>query len=147
MTTVVTTGVISNSLTIGNGLITNFSSRFAGFDEYRIVKAKFVFQPFSSINPGVIRAWIEEKSATAPTVTLANTNRGITFPASSVERTHMLTWRPTDPTDTDYNTLSTSLASAYVKVYTDNTSYGSSIVATDYLSVTPYFTVQFRGLA
>ncbi len=146
VTTTVTTGAIATHVSLTPSLITDWTTRFACFDEYRVTHIAVEFRCFSSINPGVIRAWLEEKSTATPTAALAAVNRGITFPASAVERTHMLKWQATDYGDAEYTSMSGIAGTVYLKIYTDNAVFGSSTVATDYLAYKVQFTVQFRGM-
>jgi hypothetical protein len=145
--TTVTTGVIAQVFAVKASNVANFATRFGAlFEEYRIVKAKFTFKCFSSTNPGLFIHWVDEKQTANPTSAEALQKSVKSFPASSPSP-HVLTWIANDPLDLQYvdiGTTSTELCT--YKVYTDNTLFGSSIVATAYGTVFPEFWIQFRGL-
>lgn len=143
--TTVTTGVIAQTYLLNASSIQSFYSRFGSlYEEYRVVRVKFVVRCYSSTNPGLFNHWIDEKQSAAPTATEATTKSYNTFNASSPSP-HMLVWTAEDPLDLQYTDIASFVTVATYKIYTDNTSFGSSIVATPYVSVTPTFYLQFRG--
>ncbi len=149
LTTTVTTGVVSTSIGIDADLIQDFSTRFnSTWKEYRCVKAVSEVRMFSSVNPGVLKFWFDETSATAPTssVALHATGREVNF--SEVDTIHFITWRPSDPKDLDYNsTAVTNLNPVYLKLYSDSAFFGAPTAVTSVASVRTTFTLQFRGFA
>ncbi len=149
-TTVVGTGVISQMNAIQAGLITNFATRFAMFDEYRIESFLLRVDCSSSTNPGVINVWIESNaSATSlPTATDAKDNKTLTFSAGDNARTHVLSFNPRNQNTQAWTPITTTtLSCGEFKIYTDNANYASTTVATDYCVVTGTMTVAFRGFA
>jgi hypothetical protein len=146
-TTTVTTGQIAVSTNLVYTLINNFTTRFATWDEYRVTKVLFRFNCFSSTNPGLIRAWIEDRSSSAPTNAIAEAEKGISFAAGDITRTHTLVYRIMDPVYVDYTALNATQSVGYLNVFTNNANWGSSTVATDYFTCVPEFTIQFRGFA
>jgi len=147
LTTTVTTGIVANSLNVSILGLNNFATRFgATFVEYRIVRAQFVIRFFSSTNPGIIQFWIDEKSASAPTSTEALERFVMSASAAQIDKACQLKWVCSDPLDLQYTAIGTSYTPATFKSYTNNTQFGSSIVATDYAEIIPHFTLQFRGL-
>jgi len=146
-TTTVTTGVIAGAVPVASSGITDFATRFGTtFVEYRIVRARFRIRFFSSTNPGVCQFWIDEKSTSNPTLTEALERAVLVCSAAAIDTAPMLKWMSGDPLDLQYSAIGTDVSYSTFKVYTSNTSFGSSVVATDYLEVEPLFQVQFRGL-
>jgi len=147
LTTTVTTGAIASSLPLSITSITAFATRFSQtFVEYRIIRAHWRIRFFSSTNPGVIQFWIDEKSAAAPVLAEAQERYTLTCSASSVDTSPVLKWICSDPLDLQYLATSATVVVASFKSFTNNTNFGSSIVATDYCEIEPEFQVQFRGL-
>jgi hypothetical protein len=148
VTTTVATGQIANVYAVTAAAIPTFATRFASlFEEYRIVKVRFVVKNFSTINPGLFTHWFDEKNATAPTAAEALRINLKTFSACSPSP-HSLTWVARDPLDLQYTDCSSLLTNPVsYKLYTDNAVFGSSIVATAYAQVTASILIQFRGLA
>lgn len=146
-TTTVTTGVIASSTNILYSLISSFTTRFATWDEYRVVRVLFRIRFFSSTNPGIVRFWVEDRSSSAPTLAIAEAARGVVANASDVTREFRLDYKIMDPVYVDYTQLNATQSVGYFNVYTNNANYGASAAATDYCVVTPVFTIQFRGYA
>lgn len=146
--TTVTTGVIS--LVFDCDPVTNvidWSTRFELFEEYRVIQCRAIVHCFASTNPGTIIMYWDETSATAPTATAAQ-ERGINlFSAGGNNKSHTITWMPVDLTDLRYFNTSTTNVPVRLKIYTDNANYGSSTVATQYISVTLEYTIQLRGFS
>jgi hypothetical protein len=146
-TTTVTTGLIAQVYEVSAANVTNFGGRFGAlFVEYRIIRARFRIRVFSSTNPGVVQAWIDEKVSSAPTLAEARERAVLIFSPSAVDRTPELKWICADPLDLQYQATSSTSNPATFKVYTDNANFGSSVVATDYFEIEPLFEFQFRGL-
>jgi hypothetical protein len=146
-TTTITTGVLAQIYGISQANIAGFSTRFGStFVEYRIIRAKFMIRFFSSTNPGIVQFWIDEKSNSTPTVNEAFERATLSCSASAVDTTPQMKWVCADPLDLQYVPIGTAVTLATFKMYTDNTNFGSSIVATDYLEIVPLFEFQFRGL-
>lgn len=145
-TTTVTTGLMQVNLAISVADLTNFAARFIAFEEYRIVKSVFRINCFSSTNPGLVVAYIDDDDNTAPTLNNATAHKNITFNASDTGRIHELVYTPHSPTDQAWQTVATgTTAIGYFKVYSSS-ALGASIVATDYIGYVMEHTLQFRGL-
>jgi hypothetical protein len=143
----VTTGLIAFVFNVSSGNIQSFATRFGStFVEYRIIRAKFQIRLFSSTNPGVLQFFIDEKSQSSPTLAEALERATLVVNASAVDQRPILKWVCADPLDLQYSATGTAAVSATFKCYSNNTNFGSSIVATDYFVVEPMFQVQFRGL-
>jgi hypothetical protein len=142
----VTTGSLAANISLDGALINALTTRFASWQEYRIVQAEAQVRCFSSTNPGLIKIWFQSNQNTAtPTNTLALNARGLVFPASDVGKLHRLIYRPLDPLEQQWQVLGTGTRIGNFKIYSDNASYGASIVATQYLVVEFLLTVEFRG--
>ncbi len=146
-TTTVTTGAIATSTQLSYSLISSFTTRFAMWDEYRITRARIRFRPFSTTNPGVIRAWVEPRSSSTPTLAIAEASEGLVFSASDVVTDHLLDYKVMDPVYADFSGLNVTQPFGWLNYFTNNAQYGSSIVATDYFVASIEFVIQFRGLA
>jgi hypothetical protein len=145
LTTTVTTGVIAQSQNAANTSIQNFATRVGVlFEEYRIVRVKYVLKCFSSTNPGLFTHWFDEKTTTAPTSVEALQKSTKQFSASSPSP-HTLVWTANDPVDLQYIDIGGTIVVGTYKIYTDATNFGSSIVATPYAQLTSIYTIQFRG--
>ncbi len=144
--TTVTTGVIAvtTALTSAN-LIPALSTRFAGYDQFRIVKVEARLRMFSSTNPGLVIMYFDDTNA-APTGNAASFASSVKMNASDISGCRSLTYVPHDPAQQFWSTVAGGSATiGYFKLYTDNANFGSSIVATPYCIVEFYSTVQFRG--
>lgn len=146
-TTTVTTGLIATTTAITTALVSNFSTRFAMWDEYRITRVRVLFRNFSSANPGLVRAWIEPRSTATPTLAIAEASEGLAFNASDITKGHLLDYKLMDPVLSDFTQVGTTQNIGNINWFTNNANYGSSTVATDYFLVHIEFVVQFRGLA
>lgn len=144
--TTVTTGVIANIYEIKASNVSGFTTRFASlFEEYRIVKAKVTFRGFTTVNPGLLVHWIDEKDNAAPTLAEAKVKASSAWAVSDM-KPHSLTWTARDPLDLQYISTGTpSTALATYKIYTDATTFGSDTVSRTYGQLFVEFWVQFRG--
>ncbi len=147
LTTTVTTGVIANTTAINYSLISSFTTRFAGWDEYRVIQVRIEWKCFSSTNPGMVRGWVEDRSNATPTLAIAEASEGLCFSAGDVVTPHVLTYRIMDPVYIDYTQLNATQTIGYINTYTNNANYGATGVATDYVGVHAKLLFQFRGLA
>lgn len=146
-TTTVTTGVIASSTAISYSLISTFTTRFAGWDEYRVTRVIFDCRTCSTSNPGLIHVWIEDRSNSTPTLAIAEAAEGLFFNMSASDTPHQLDYKINDPVYVDYTQLNATQTIGYLNVYTNNANYGANAVATDVLVIIPHFVIQFRGLA
>jgi hypothetical protein len=149
LSTTVTTGLIANTTTLTNALISNFATRFALWDEYRVIKVEAIVRLFSTSNPGQLNMWfdIPTTAGAAPALADSRKNRAQRFSASAVMQTRRLAFTPTDPTLQLWEPLATGLTIGVFKLFTNNADYGASTVATQYCEVTFRMTLQFRGYA
>jgi len=146
-TTTVTTGVIASTYRVYSSTIASFATRFGStFVEYRIVKAVATLRLFSSTNPGVIQCWFDEQSNATPTSAEAKERYISSVSASAIDTRPKWTWTAGDPQDLAYQPIGTVFNPVTFKFYTDNSNFGSSVVATDYFEVEMGLRFQFRGL-
>lgn len=144
--TTVTTGVIAVNTTLSSALINAFATRFAGYSEFRIVKAEAIIRCYSSTNPGIIRHWFSEDDSAAPSINKALNVTTKDFSASAIIPEHRLTYTPHDPAQQTWTLVASGApVIGYHKVYTDNANFGASIAVTPYFSVVYELTVQLRG--
>lgn len=149
VTTTVTTGALAVTAPIDpTTALGTWAARFqATFKEYRVIKAVLKMKTFSSTLPGQINAWVDETLVTAPTAAQAQEYQGVTtFPAGANEMTHIVKWTPHSPTELAYLPCATASGNATFKIYSDNGNFGSSIVATQYMTYQMLMTIQFRGI-
>jgi hypothetical protein len=148
LTTTVTTGLIAVAPPISTSNVASFSTRFAGFEECRIIKAVLKITCFSSINPGRIMVYVDEDDNTVPTIALAQSHRCLQFAAGNVNRIFKLVYENHDVANLVWTSVSAGIASfANFKIFTDNANLGATIVATDYLDYSIEYTFQFRGFS
>jgi hypothetical protein len=147
LTTTVTSGVIANSNQVNKGNVASFATRFAStFVEYRMVQARMKVRLFSSTNPGIFQMFWDEKSIGAPTAAEASERATEEISCAATDRTVESLWTCADPLDLQYQVMTTAITPVTFKTYTDNSTYGASIVATDYAEVSGFIRFQFRGL-
>jgi len=145
--TVVTSGLIDQVITLNSSLIGSFATRFAGFSEFRIIRAKARVACFSSTNPGLLSMWFSEDDNSTPTATQATHVTAKRFAAGDVMKIHELVYTPHDPAQQTWTLVASGAPIiGYFKLYSDNANFGSSYVATQYCQVEIVFDVQFRGL-
>lgn len=141
----------SGSATINQGissaLIPTFATRFAGYSEFRIVKAVVRVSCFSSTQAGLGNIWFSEDDTAAPTAAKATNARARRFNWSDVDNRHTMTYVPHDPAQQTW-TLTSSGAPVvgYFKLYTDSAVYGTPSASASTIALVDYeLTVQFRG--
>lgn len=148
--TTVTTGVAAVALAISAGEVNGWAARFGStFEEFRITRCTTRLRMFSSTNPGVLTCWYDEKNTGAPTLNESESKPRLvdTFPCSSVDQVHKITWVPSDPLDLQYTaTSTTSVVPVTFKVYTNAADWGAPIVATQVAHIDQEYIVQFRGM-
>lgn len=148
LTTTVTTGVISQAITITASDALGFATRFGStFDECRLIGADIQIRPISAAS-GVCAFWFDEKSASAPTVNEATERIALRIPASNANGKSVSTmrWRARDLLDLQFSAIGSAANPVFFKIYTDNANWGSPITATDLFTVEPMLFVEFRGL-
>ncbi len=132
--------------------ITSFASRFASlFDEYRILKVRFVIVPlYAGTTPGATVFAIDENDATATgSVSAAYEKIGAKLVTNAAQAyksgKFTMTWAAHDTADLQFlSTTSTSVLSCALKIVTDTTLLGSPS-AQDLWVVAPVALMEFRG--
>jgi hypothetical protein len=146
LSTTVTTGVIALNSSLSSAAMNTFTTRFAAFSEYRISKVLVKVRNFATSNPGIGVMWFSEDDSSSPTLTKAVNILGKRFNFSNVDQVHTLSYVPHDPAQQTWTLVASGTpVIGYFKLYTDNTNFGSTIVATQQCNVEFDFTVQFRG--
>lgn len=144
LVTTVTTGVIASVSPIRSADIPTFSTRFAGFKEWRIVKTVVKFKNFSSNTTGLLCQWFDNQTYTPSLVTSVNT-RGQRFNMSSIGKDHVLVYTPHDVDEQAWTAIGTDFTSGYIMFYTNNAEYGAPTTVTQVGTAEIVHTVQFRG--
>jgi hypothetical protein len=143
----VTTGLLAQSFQLDLTLVTNWSGRFPTlFEECRIVKARAIIDFFTSSNPGLLKAyWDEKVPFTTPTVTSVSERSTFQSSLGGVDRPLVMTWVPKNLNDLQYSVTSSPNIPAALCLYTDNANFGSPIVQQSVAALSIEYTVQFRG--
>jgi len=145
--TTVTTGQVAVNLPLSSAQIPDFSTRFAGFTEFRIVKALAKTRFFSTQTPGLLRSWFSEDDTAAPSLQKAEHAKARTDNFADVMGVRSLAYVPHDPAQQTWTLVSSGApVIGYYKMYSDNGQYGAPIVATVAGLTEMLYTVQFRGL-
>lgn len=125
-------------------LIPSIGSRFAAWEELRVVRVKATIRLFSSTMPGTIVQWFGSGSVT-PSLTQSYNQSTERIPCSSVLKSHTLVYEPHDPENQQWSPLSfPAILSDSWFCYTD--SNWGAVASSNIGSVTFDVTVQFRGL-
>jgi len=143
------TGTLANSTGISAAMVNLFVSRFGEvFREYCIIGADLTLSAVIG-GSGAAVAWIEELLASAPTATTANTSNRVSFSLNVGGDTSMcrLAWRLSETEDTGFSDATTTGAiPAFLKIYTDATYYGNTIVSDTVVRLEGTLTIVFRGI-
>jgi hypothetical protein len=144
-----TSSLINSTTSLTAGLITNFASRFAAFDEYRILKFVITIRPVTANVNGVLVAWVEPLSSGTPTATNAQTNvTNYLMLNNSHGKAIRFSYQPADPGFQVFQPISTtSFVYGYLKQYTSTADFGSNLASATGTHVTAEIVIQFRGLA
>jgi len=129
--------------------IQGWSSRFATlFREYAIVGARLEIRP-QNVSPasGLIAAFLDEESGAAPISTDALNRPRLDMIAGpiTVPKAYHLDWKPADILDLDYVAVATVFTPVWVKLYTDNANFGTSVGMTGQVLITGTLAFEFRG--
>jgi hypothetical protein len=150
-TTVVTTGLIAQSLTIDGTQINDFVLRFqTAFEYYLITKVVFEIEAIG-VSTGVTVFYVEENtSAGVPTSDKAKDATPqllLTNNSSSPKGRGRVVWKPSRIEQFEWNLTSSGTPDmALLQVYTSAAEYGSPIVATATWIIRPIYFVSFRNL-
>jgi len=153
LTAAASTGLVAVSVPVSVSQIPNFTSRFAAFQEARIVGCRAKVLCFSSTHQGILSHWFESGLDLTPP-TLANTEDQIVkrFNFSDITKPHVLHYTPSDPLELQWAPLSsTATIAGNYNIFTNSANYGSTPSGS--VSPTPSsallqvdFLVQLRGL-
>lgn len=146
VTTTVGAG-FSSTTALQNSNIANFSSRFAAFTEFRVVKVEATARNFSSVNSGIANMWFTEDDASSPSSTSARDAKALQYNYANIVAGYQLSYVPHDPAQQTWNLVSTgNPIIGYFKHYTNITNFGCPNAATQLGAIEFVYTVQFRGL-
>lgn len=144
----VAAGSVAASGALDLTTVTNWSTRFASlFREYCIVGARVeVRLCVSTTAQGVVKIWIDEDSAAAPTANQANSRAtlDVAIVANPDGRVYTMDWKPLDYLDLDWTDTGTTVTSAYLKAF-GSTATGLAAGTTAIMTVTGTLAVCFRG--
>lgn len=146
LTTTVTTGVIAASSGINPGGILNFATRFAGFNEYRIIKARLIVRFFSVTNSGVLSIWSASNlDSAAPSSSDAEQAKALRVNFSANTKEINFDYVPHDPLEQSWTQMGTGFTCGHFKLYTDAANWGAPIAVTTIGNYQWEATVQLRG--
>jgi hypothetical protein len=148
LSTTVTSGLLSQCIQVDpTALVQAWATRFQTlYEEYRVIAAKADLNFFSSVQPGVITCFWDEKTPfTAPTLASSIERAMRRCSLSSTDKPLRLSWKARDLLDLQYTPIATSNPSVGLSIYTDNANYGSGIVAAAVVTVNFRLHIQFRG--
>lgn len=147
----VTSGVAAIVKNMDTSLVRDWAGRFAAlFKEFAIVGARFELRANNSSNAdGVVLAYIDENSATAPNSTsLDYAHAEIPICGASIDSTgsmHVVEWVARSYEDLTWDPTSTAGLVAYLKLYADTADTGTSSTTAAVITVTGSIAVSFRG--
>jgi hypothetical protein len=129
--------------------VVNWAVRFQTlFREYAIVGARLEVRP-QNVSPagGVIAAFLDEESASAPTAgdALNRPRLDMTAGPLTVPKAYHIDWTPRDLLDLDYVATSTTFTPVWVKLYTDTVNFFAPSSMTGQVIVTGTLKISFRG--
>lgn len=145
--------ITAGSVTVNQNLdlsqINAFASRFASlFREYCIVGARVEIRlnVMSASAQGVVKAWIDEDSAAAPTLSnaLNRATLDIALVGAPIDKVYVINWKPLDYLDLDWTDTGTTFTPAFLKLY-GTTSTGLAAASAGQLIVTGTLAFCFRG--
>lgn len=143
------TAIIASNTNLTAGLLTNFGTRFAAFDEYRILKFKFFVYPLSA-GQGYASVYVDPLSNAVPTATTIQTNvsKFIPLTEASAQRPYVFVYNVSDYSLLGYQPISTTTFNyGFLKVYTDVLTMGNSVNTGNQLMIRAEVTLELRGLA
>jgi len=150
----ITTGSLASVVNIDTSAIENWSTRFQSlFQEFAIVGARFEMRVTTvSSGQGLVLAYIDENSASAPTsaIALSRPHAEIPICSTSVDTTgsiHSVEWVARSYADLTWDPTSTSGVVAYLKLFASVAGTGTSSTTGAAISITGALAVCFRGFA
>lgn len=144
-----------NLASVINIQITTLCSNWASFQnlfsEYSVVGARFELRVNEVTNPqGLFLAYIDEKNSAAPTAAIALSSphlEGLISQTESPSR-HMISWKAADVLDIDWTPTSSGAdVPAYLKLFSNTASTGTSATTVGQIAVTGALALCFRGFA
>jgi len=147
----VAVGGIAQVLNIDTSSVRNWSTRFASlFKEFAIVGARFEIRVESTAAAqGMVLAYIDENSATAPNSTsLDYAHAEVPICASSVDSAgsmHVVEWVARSYEDLTWDPTSAAGLVAYLKLFSSTADTATSSTTAANMTITGSIAVAFRG--
>jgi len=145
----VAAGALANSQVLDTTTIVSFATRFGSlFREYCIVGARIEIRVNGTTVPqGLVRVWIDEDSAAAPTGPQAQSRGALDIPLTSSPggMVYTIDWMPYDLLDLDWTDVGTNVTSAWLKSFAGAAYTGTAATTTATLSYSGSIALAFRG--
>lgn len=150
----IVSGALAQVISVDTTLINSWATRFQSlFQEFAIVGARFEIRITTvTSGQGMILAYIDENSATAPTSTqaLARPHAEIPVTSTTIDSAgsmHVVEWRAHSYADLTWDPVSATGIVAYLKLFASVAFTGTSASTAAQITVTGAYAVSFRGYA
>jgi hypothetical protein len=147
----VASGALASVIDIEPSPICQNWSAFADlFAEFCTVGATFEIRIVSTTNPaGLVLAYIDEKSSSAPTAAVALSTPRLDIMLSSTESPslHKISWQARDYLDLEWTETGTAEIPAYLKLFAASATTGTAANTTANIIITGSLAVDVRGYA
>lgn len=146
-----TAGAVAASVSLDTTLVANWATRFASlFREYAIVGAALELRPNNiAVTAGLIAAFIDEETATAPTQSDMQDRPKLDMTCGPlfVPRAYRIQWSPRDILDLDFVSTGTNFTPAWLKVFSSVAATYTTNTTTGQVLITGTLALEFRGYA
>jgi hypothetical protein len=130
-------------------LCQNWTSFQNLFGEYAIVGARLELRFNAAVNPqGLVVVYIDEKTSAAPTAAIGLSAPHLDMMVQNTESPsrHLVEWKAADVIDIDWTSTSSGAdVPAYLKVFANTASTGTSATTTGQVCITGALALCFRG--
>jgi len=151
ITTANTTGLLSLNIQIDpTVLVQSWATRFQTlYEEYRVIGAIAKIHFFSSVIPGVLATYWDEKTPFTAPVLADATDRSIRRTSlSQTDHPLLMRWTAKDLLDLQYTPIATSNPSVGLALFTNNANFGAPTVGPVAVgNVELQLHIQFRGFS
>ena len=142
--------MLSTALTMDpTALITNWSTRFGIFQEYRTIAIRLTVMAAAPdvANSAYVHAWWDENNTGAPTAndSFEQVGQALLFVSPYSTDRQELHWRAADLNDLGFTPLGTAFSPVTYKQYT-SAAWGGLGASKQLLVLRPEFLLEFRGL-
>jgi len=142
-------GALATSIGLDITRVNAWATRFAGtFREYAIVGARLELRMNNvAVTAGILAAFLDEETAAAPTATQALNRPRLDVTVGPVfePRAYHLDWKPADILDLDFVDTGTTFTPVWLKLYTDQTNFGTTASTSGQVIITGSLALEFRG--